>query len=238
MTRTMILAAGRGERMRPLSERCPKPLLPVAGKPLVEWQIERLTAAGFRDLVINVSHHADQIEAALGDGTRFGASIAYAREPHPLEVAGGIATALPLLGEGVTLVVSGDIHSAFDYASLRARLRAMEQSADPPHAHMVMVPNPAYHTAGDFVLADGMLSLGGGARLTFANIALYRTSLFRELPRGQPLKMLPLYREWIAQRWVSGEVYRGAWANVGTPADLAELDAALRAAQPAAASSL
>jgi MurNAc alpha-1-phosphate uridylyltransferase len=213
-------------------------LLPVAGKPLIEWQIERLAAAGFRDLVINVSHHADQIEAALGDGARFGASIAYAREAYPLEVAGGIATALPLLGEGVALVVSGDIHTAFDYAGLRARLRAMEAARDPPHAHMVMVPNPAYHTTGDFVLGDGMLSLDGGPRLTFANIALYRTSLFRELARGQPLKMLPLYREWIAKRWVSGELYRGAWANVGTPTDLAELDAVLRAAQPAAASSL
>src|SRR5207237_1264483 len=118
--KAMILAAGRGERMRPLSDATPKPLLRAGGKPLVAWQIERLVAAGFRDLVLNVAHRGEDIEAALGDGGRFGAMIRYSREREPLEVAGGIATALPLLGDGIVLVVSGDIHADFDYASLHA----------------------------------------------------------------------------------------------------------------------
>lgn len=242
----MILAAGRGERMRPLSDAIPKPLLGVHGKPLISWQIERLVAAGFDDLVINVAHLGDKIMAACGDGRSFGATIRYSRESHPLEVAGGISTALPLLSAraaGVALVVSSDIYTDYDYASLRARVEAMEAASAPPHAHMVMVANPPYHLQGDFCLADGRLTLGGGGgvgvgddavapRLTFGNIALYRTSLFRELPRGVRLQMLPLYRGWIARDWVSGEFFDGRWANVGTPSDLTQLDAELRAGSP------
>ena len=225
--RAMILAAGRGERMRPLSDVTPKPLLEAGGKPLVAWQIERLVAAGFSEIVINVAHRAEAIEAALGDGSRFGATIRYSREPEPLDVAGGIATALPLLDSGVALVVSGDLYTDYDYASLAGRAKAFASSTAPPHAHMVMVTNPAYHPGGDFALRDGYLSLEG-RRLTFGNIALYRTALFRELPRGQKLPILPLYLDWIARGWVSGEHYSGTWANVGTPADLEQLDAALR----------
>lgn len=225
--KAMILAAGRGERMRPLSDATPKPLLRVGGKPLIAWQIERLVAAGFRDLVLNIAHKGEDIEAALGAGTRFGASIRYSREREPLEVAGGIATALPLLGDGVALVVSGDIHTDYDYASLHERLRTMAASADAPHMHMVMVPNPDYHPAGDFVLASGKLALEGGPRSTFGNIALYRTRLFSELPRGEKLRILPLYRDWIGQGWATGEMFTGRWSNVGTPADLADLDRTL-----------
>ena len=228
--KAMILAAGRGERMRPLSDAMPKPLLLAGGKPLVVWQLERLVAAGFTDMVINLAHCAHAIEAALGDGARFGATIRYSREAEPLEVAGGIATALPLLGNGVALVVSGDLYTDYDYSTLIGRARAMLATAAPPHAHMVMVPNPPYHPRGDFVLVDGKLAFEGAAASTFGNIALYRTALFRELPRGEKIKILPLYRDWIGRRWVSGELYRGVWSNVGTPGDLAELDAALKLA--------
>ena len=149
-------------------------------------------------------------------------------EAEPLEVAGGIATALPLLGEGVALVVSGDIHTDYDYATLRARVRVMAASPEAPHMHMVMVPNPAYHPGGDFVLVSGKLALEGEPRSTFGNIALYRTSLFRELPRGQKLRILPLYRDWIGRGWATGEMFTGRWSNVGTPDDLADLDRMLR----------
>ncbi len=223
----MILAAGRGDRMRPLSDALPKPLLQAGGKHLIVWQIERLVAAGFARIVVNVAHLGDIVEATLGDGRRFGAAIHYSREIEPLEVAGGIATALPLLGDGVILVVSGDIHAAYDYATLRARAEAMGATDQPPHLHLVMVPNPAYHPGGDFVLTGDRLTLNGespGRRTTFGNIALYRTSLFRDLPRGRKLKMLPLYRDWIARGWASGELFAGRWANVGTVAELAILD--------------
>jgi N-acetyl-alpha-D-muramate 1-phosphate uridylyltransferase len=226
----MILAAGRGERMRPLSDAVPKPLLEVGGKPLIVWQVERLVAAGFAQIAINVAHLGDLIETTLGDGRQLGAAIRYSREVEPLEVAGGIATALPLLGDGVVLVVSGDIHVDYDYASLRARACAMAATDHAPHLHMVMVPNPEYHSGGDFVLSGDRLALNGseGAeRTTFGNIALYRTSLFRELPRGRKLKILPYYRDWIARDWASGELFVGRWANVGSPAELAILDSQL-----------
>ena len=219
----MILAAGRGERMRPLSDLRPKALLEAGGKSLIAWQIERLVRAGFDEIIVNVAHLGAQIEAALGDGARFGATLRYSRESEPLEVAGGIATALPLLGEGVALVVSADVYAEFDYASLRPRRVAMEASAGAPHLHMVMVPNPAYHPNGDFALRAGQLALDG-ARLTFGNIALYRTSLFRGLPRGEKFKILPLYKGWIGQGWASGEIHTGRWANVGSPDELVRLD--------------
>ncbi len=224
----MILAAGRGERMRPLSDAMPKPLLEVGGKALIVWQIERLVSAGFVRLVINVAHLGNLVEAALGDGRQFGASILYSRETEPLEVAGGIATALPLLGDGMALVVSGDIHTDYDYRALRARADAMAATDGAPHLHMVMVPNPPYHADGDFVLAGDRLALGGAECLTFGNIALYRTTLFAGLPRDRKLKMLPYYVDWIGRGWASGELYAGDWANVGNPAELASLDSRIR----------
>jgi MurNAc alpha-1-phosphate uridylyltransferase len=225
----MILAAGRGERMRPLSDATPKPLLSVGGKPLIVWQIERLVDAGFANLVINVSHLGAAIERTCGDGHAFGATICYSREDEPLEVGGGIATALDLLDRDVTLVVSGDVYTGYDYTSLLPRLAAMKATREAPHAHMVMVPNPDYHRAGDFALVNGTLSLTAHPQLTFGNIALYRTTLFETLPRGERIRMLPLYRDWIGHGWVSGERYDGVWANVGTPAELTELDVQLAA---------
>jgi N-acetyl-alpha-D-muramate 1-phosphate uridylyltransferase len=225
--KAMILAAGRGERMRPLSDDTPKPLLTVAGKSLIVRQLERLVAAGFDDIVINVAHRAEMIESALGDGSGLAATVRYSREREPLEVAGGIATAVPMLGDGVVLVVSGDLYTDYDYRALAPRARSMAAADAPPHVHMVMVPNPVYHPEGDFALAKGRLALAGAARSTFGNIALYRAALFRELPRGAKLKILPLYHEWISRGWVTGELYTGTWANVGTPRDLALLDATL-----------
>jgi MurNAc alpha-1-phosphate uridylyltransferase len=225
MPTAMILAAGRGERMRPLSDATPKPLLEAGGKPLITWQIEALARAGYRDLVINVSHHAEQFVARLGDGAALGVSIRWSREVTPLETAGGIATALPWLPAGPVLVVSGDVWTAFDYATLAPRRDAMARRETTARAHLVMVPNPAYHPEGDFRLAAGSLMLHGHAqRLTFGNIALYDTALFAELPRGEKLKMLPLYVRWIEAGIASGERYDGPWYNVGSPVDLAALD--------------
>ena len=223
----MILAAGRGERMRPLSDATPKPLLRAGGKPLIVWQIEALVRAGLTDIVVNASHLAEDLAAALGDGRAFGARIAYSYEATPLEVAGGIATALPLLPAGPAIFVSGDVWSAFDVATLLPRAQAMALDTAAPRAHLVMVPNPPYHPEGDFVLRAGKLFADGGAALTFGNIAVYDTALFAGLPRGVKAKMLPLFQEWIARGIASAERYDGPWANVGTPADLTALDAQL-----------
>jgi MurNAc alpha-1-phosphate uridylyltransferase len=230
--KAMILAAGRGERMRPLSDTTPKPLLEVGGKPLIVWQIERLVAAGIDHLVINVAHRAEMIMEALGDGSRFGCAIRYSREREPLDVAGGIATALPLLGDGIALIVSADLYTEYDYAALRGRAAAMGATSAPPHLHMVMVANPPYHPTGDFGLDDGRLVLNGTGRKTYGNIALYRLELFAELPQGRRLQILPLYRTWIAKGWVTGELYTGPWANVGTADDLERLDRTLKQQTP------
>jgi len=231
MPGAMILAAGRGERMRPLSDALPKPLLPAGGKPLIAWQVEALARAGFRDIVINAAWLAPQLVAALGNGDAFGVRIRWSLEPEPLETAGGIATAVPLLPPGPALIVAGDIWTRFDYATLASRAEAMARSAGPPRVHMVMVPNPPYLPEGDFALADGHVALDGEPKLTFGSIAIYDTALFRELPGGTKLKLLPFFRDWIARGWVSGERFDGPWANVGTPADLAALDRLLTSSQ-------
>jgi N-acetyl-alpha-D-muramate 1-phosphate uridylyltransferase len=227
----MILAAGRGERMRPLSDATPKPLLDAGGKPLIVWQIEALKRAGLREIVINAAHLSGELVARLGDGRAFGVAIAWSIEPTALETAGGIATALPLLPPGPAVIVSADVWSRFDYATLLPRAAAMRRDPAAPRLHLVMVPNPAYHPGGDFALAPGAagtLALEGGSRLTYANIGLYDTALFGELPRWTKLKLLPLFRDWIGRGLASGERYDGPWANVGTPDDLAALDATLR----------
>jgi MurNAc alpha-1-phosphate uridylyltransferase len=221
----MILAAGRGERMRPLSDAKPKPLLTAGGKPLIVWQIEALARAGFCDIVINVSHHAQQMMDVLGDGASLGVRIAWSVETEPLETAGGVATALPLLPRGPALIVSSDIWTAFDYASLVHPAHAIAHDRAAPRVHLVMVPNPPFHPSGDFVLHDGMLAADGGHKLTYGNIGVYDTALFAELPRGARLQMLPLFLAWIERRIVSGERYDGPWANVGTPAELMALNA-------------
>jgi MurNAc alpha-1-phosphate uridylyltransferase len=231
MPGAMILAAGRGDRMRPLSDATPKPLMQVGGKSLIVWQVEALARAGLRDIVINAAWLAPQMVAALGDGDAFGVRIRWSLEQEPLETAGGIATAVSLLPAGPALIVSGDIWTRFDYATLVTRANGMAQSAAPPRVHLVMVPNPPFHPEGDFSLADGRVELDGARKMTFGNIALYDTALFRELPRGTKLKLLPFFRDWIARGWVSGESYDGPWANVGTPADLAALDLKLTPSQ-------
>jgi MurNAc alpha-1-phosphate uridylyltransferase len=234
MIGAMILAAGRGDRMRPLSDHTPKPLLEAGGKPLIVWQIEALARAGLRKIVINAAHLAEDLVARLGDGRALGVSLAWSIEPEALEAAGGIATALPLLPPGPALIVSADIWTTFDYATLLPRAAAMARDNATPRLHLVMVPNPAYHPAGDFMLVPGpadsvgRLALDGDPRLTYASIGVYDTELFRELPSSTKLKLLPLFRDWIGRGLASGERHDGPWANVGTPGDLASLDAVLR----------
>lgn len=224
----MILAAGRGERMRPLSDQVPKPLLIAGGKPLIVRQIEAIRDAGIHDFVINASHLAGAMQDALRDGSPYGVHIDWSIEAEPLETAGGIATAYPLFRARVMLIASGDIVTDFPYATLLDRARRMVEDPTSPRVHFVMVPNPDYHAEGDFALVDGMIREQTAARLTFGNIALYDAALFAELPRGTKLKLLPLFRAWIGAGQVSGELYTGRWSNVGTPGDLAELDRQLR----------
>lgn len=235
--KAMIFAAGRGERMRPLTDDTPKPLLEAAGKPLIVWQIEALARAGFTDIVINHAWLGARIEAALGGGCRFGVRLAYSVEGEALETAGGIAKALPLLraedddgGRGSLFVaVSGDIFTDYDYRRLHARAATMAQGGT-AGMHLVMVANPDFHPGGDFVLrADGLLARDGGARLTFANIGIYDTRLFVDLSVGAKVAMTPLFHASIARGAASGEFHAGVWANIGTPAQLSALDHTLRA---------
>lgn len=232
MIGAMILAAGRGERMRPLSDTTPKPLLEVRGVPLLVWQIRALARAGIREIAINASHLADRMIDEVGDGRAQGVTIRWSRETEPLETAGGIATAMPLLPVGPAIIVSGDIWTTYDYARLLPRASVMLEDRDSARVHLVMVPNPTYHPLGDFRLVpqpSGLARIETGTRpnVTYGNIGLYDTALFRELKRGVKFKLLPLLLDWIGAGRVSGELYEGAWENVGTPADLARLDAAL-----------
>ena len=215
----MILAAGRGERMRPLTDHCPKPLLPAGGKPLIVWHIERLRNAGYTELVINHAHLGEQLEAFLGDGRTLGVSIAWSREGQALETAGGIRYALPLLGEAPFLVVNGDVYTDVDFAPLAGRLAAGDL------AHLVLVPNPAHHPAGDFHLAEGRAATEGNPKLTFSGIGVYHPALFANLPARAPAKLAPLLRAAMDAGRVSGELHPGHWLDIGTPQRLAELDA-------------
>ncbi len=227
----MILAAGRGQRMQPLSDRTPKPLLPVAGKPLIVWQIERLAVAGWADIVINTGWLGEQIPAALGDGARFGARLRYSPEPpEAFETGGGIATALPLLGPAPFVVVSGDIYTTFDYARLHAAAARIAADPQATAAHLVLTPNPGHNPGGDMALAaDGRIRRDG-PRLNYGNIGVFHPLLFAGQPARQRWKLFPwLYHAVDAGR-VSGERFGGEWDNVGTPEQLAALDARLRAA--------
>jgi MurNAc alpha-1-phosphate uridylyltransferase len=216
--KAMILAAGRGERMRPLTDHTPKPLLQVGGKPLIVWHIERLARAGFRELVINHAHLGRQIESALGDGSRFGVSIAYSDESEALETAGGIAQALSLLGEEPFLVVNGDVYTDYDFSRLIA------QPMGGVVAHLVLVDNPPQHAQGDFYLKDGRLVERGASRLTFSGIGVYRPELFASVIAGSKAKLAPLLHAAIAQQRATAEHYRGDWVDVGTPERLQALD--------------
>jgi MurNAc alpha-1-phosphate uridylyltransferase len=232
MHTAMILAAGLGERMRPLTEHTPKPLLLAGGKPLIVWQIERLRAAGFTDLVINHAHLGKQIENFLGDGAAYGVAIRYSAEGQPLETAGGIAHALHLLGDAPFLVTNADIHTDYDYARLRPILSAMAQEPE-RLAHLVLVDNPPHHPEGDFALVDGRVydpaALGpAAARLTFSGIACYRPELFAGITPGHKARLAPLLLAAMAQGRVTGEHHRGGWMDVGTPERLRTLDETLR----------
>lgn len=215
----MILAAGRGERMRPLTDHTPKPLLTVGGKPLIVWHLERLAAAGYKQIVINHAHLGAQIVSALGDGATWGVHIRYSPEPQALETAGGIAQALHLLGDAPFLVVNGDTYSDIDYAQLHL----------PPQmqALLVMVDNPPQHTQGDFALVDGLVDASLLPRLTFSGVGMYDPTLFAQIVPGSSAKLAPLLIQAMQQGQVSGVHHRGVWHDIGTPERLLQLDQAL-----------
>ena len=220
--KAMILAAGRGERMRPLTDRTPKPLLVAGGKPLIVWHLERQAAAGFRDIVINHAHLGEQIEQALGDGAKWGVHIAYSPEPPgALETAGGIATALPLLGDTPFLVVNGDIYCDVDFGRFSRSTVA--------GAHLVMVANPAHHAGGDFSLdGERVIRAHGEQTLTYAGIGIFSPAFFAGVQPGTIMKLRPLLDAAIAAGTLTGERFAGRWVDVGTPQRLAELDAEIR----------
>lgn len=219
--KAIVLAAGRGERMRPLTERTPKPLIPVAGKPLIVYHLEALARAGVRDIVINLSHLGAQIPAALGDGGRFGVRITYSDEgPVPLETGGGIFNALPHLAPGPFLVVNGDIWTDFDFSTL-----ALAREA---HARLVLVPNPPHVAGGDFGLDGDLIVESEQDRYTYSGIGIYSPELFAGCSPGR-FPLLPVLKRAIAARRLQGEVYRGEWCDVGTPERLAALEERLRA---------
>ncbi|MGH8763513.1 MAG: N-acetylmuramate alpha-1-phosphate uridylyltransferase MurU [Nitrosospira sp.] len=233
----MILAAGRGERMRPLTDALPKPLLRVGGKSLIECHLENLARAGFAEIVINHAHLGQMIEAALGNGERYGIDIRYSHEPAALETAGGIARALPLLKDGSKnnhgvqpfLTVNADIYCEIDFSSLLPVLRHMQANPDENLAYLVLVDNPDHHPGGDFVLDSGKVVLPGENKLTFSGIGVYQPIFFRDVLPGSVAKLAPLLRQAIAAGRIGGEHYRGAWVDVGTPERLRLLDRRLTA---------
>jgi MurNAc alpha-1-phosphate uridylyltransferase len=234
MRHALIFAAGLGERMRPLTERTPKPLLPVGGKPLIVWHLEKLAAIGVHYVVINTSHLAGQFPEALGDGSRWGLRIRYAYEGEtPLETGGGMLNALPLLGREPFIAINGDIWTDADFAGLPAEPQGL--------AHLLLVDNPAHHPHGDFALdAQGLLRDAGEAKLTFSGLGVYRRQFldgWRDAaghadgteaipPR---FKLVPLLRAAMGRNLVTGSRHRGRWTDVGTPARLQSLQAQLGA---------
>ena len=220
--KAFILAAGRGERMRPLTDHTPKPLLVAGGKPLIVWHLERLAAAGFREIIINHAHLGSLIEQTLGDGSQWGLQIQYSPEPPgALETAGGIAAALPLLGDEPFLVVNGDVYCDFDFGHFFRSTAA--------GAHLVMVANPTHHTGGDFSLDGQRVTYANGEQtLTYAGIGVFSPAFFAGVQPGTVMKLRPLLDAAIAAGTLTGERYAGRWVDVGTPQRLAELDAELR----------
>lgn len=212
--KAMVLAAGRGERLRPLTDQTPKPLLEVRGKPLIVHHLERLRDAGITHIVINTSWLAEQIQSSLGDGSRYGVSLQYSYEgPEPLETGGGIFKALPLLGRESFLVVNGDILTDFPFETLKHRLKADFL------AHLVMVPNPKHHPQGDFHLSPvGHLRLEGEPKLTYSGIGVYKADFFKGCRAGK-FALLPLFQDAMRQEALSGEFYKGIWSDVGRPED-------------------
>ncbi len=228
----MILAAGRGERMRPLTDRLPKPLIEVRGAPLIEHHIRKLAAIGVRRIVINLSYLAEALRAALGDGSRFGCELVYSVEAQPLESGGGVATASGYFRSPSILLVSADIYSDFDYGRLLEPAGAIEKGDR--RAHFVMVPPTPGEPGGEFALTGaGDGSTGSAAarvhagqpRLTLANIGVLATASCQAWPRGVAFRLLPHYQQWVADGAVSGELFRGLWRNVTTAADVEALNA-------------
>lgn len=215
--------------MRPLTDRIPKPLLPVAGRPLIAWLIEKLVRSGITEIVVNVSHFGEMIETALGDGTKYGARIVYSREREALETAGGIAQALPLLGGESFLVVNGDVFSDFDFGCLEA-IKA-NLTAQGTLAHLVLVDNPPHHPLGDFCLNRGTLAAEGGERLTFSGMGFYHPALFASVIPGAKYQLAALLHRPMAEGRISGEHHRGLWIDVGTPERLAGLERMLTGQQ-------
>jgi MurNAc alpha-1-phosphate uridylyltransferase len=224
--KAMILAAGRGERMRPLTDTTPKPLLTAGGKPLIVWHLERLAACGFREVIVNHAHLGERIEAALGDGGAFGLSIRYSPEPPgALETAGGIARALPLLGGEPFLVVNGDVWCDWDFNRARALSSRL--------AHLILVNNPPQHAGGDFCLDGEVVRYAAdraGPTYTYAGAGVFHPGFFASVPAGAVMKLRPLLDAAIARRELTGEHHAGRWFDAGTPERLAELDAELRCA--------
>jgi N-acetyl-alpha-D-muramate 1-phosphate uridylyltransferase len=226
--KAMILAAGRGERMRPLTDHTPKPLLLVAGKPLIVWHLERLAQAGVREVVINHAWLGEQLIKALGTGQPWGVSIAFSAESPALETAGGIAHALPLLGQEPFLVINGDIWS--DWPLERAAQIAQRlQTSGCLRAHLVLVNNPVHHPQGDFGLDDqGLARQEADHRLTFSGIGIYHPVLFEGVSPNTPSALAPLLRSAMQQNAVTAELHQGDWIDVGTPERLHELSNTLR----------
>lgn len=235
--KAMLLAAGRGERMRPLTDTCPKPLLKVRGRPLIVWHILNLVKAGITEIVINHAHLGQMIEDQLQDGSQFGAKIQYSPEGTALETAGGIAKALPLLGDEPFIVVSSDIYIPhFDFKECFNTLEDNDMWGN-PHAldqrdvaWLYMVKNPPFHPQGDFAMSlMGLRNAAqeGESMFTFANIGVYRPEMFASITPGEYAKLGPVLRDYADRGQLGGELYRGEWHNVGTPEQLAELNAPL-----------
>jgi len=216
----MILAAGRGERMRPLTDRLPKPLLEAGGKPLIVHHIEALKSAGCTGVVINHAHLGEMIEAALGDGAVWGLDLQYSPEGEALETGGGICKALPLLGSEPFWAINGDVWTDYPFCPRRLAPGIL--------AHLVLVANPPHHPNGDFVLSGGLVQSDGVGRLTFSGLGVYHPELFSGCVPGTAFRLAPLLRAAMARGRVSGEAYGGRWMDIGTPERLQELDRILR----------
>ena len=218
--KAMILAAGRMRSPRPITDRIPKPLVPVAGKPLIVYHLEALVRAGIRDVVVNLAYRGAQIREALDDGSRYGVRITYSEEgPEPIETGGGIFKALPLLGAQPFIVVNGDIWTDFDVATL-------PPLDDGAHARLVMVPNPPHVASGDFAVNGDYVIESDKDRFTYSGIGVFSPEFFHDCQPGRfPLR--PLLNRAIAARKLKGQVYRGVWLDIGTPQRLAELEASL-----------
>jgi len=217
----MIVAAGLGTRLGALTETTPKALVEAGGKPLIGWHLERLAASGLREVVINVSHLAEQIVAALGDGARYGVRIAWSCEPEPLETAGGIANARALLGGAPFLLVNGDVYCEYDFSLLRGF------SLKNHLAHLVLIPNPPHHPKGDFTLEHGVVGNEPAPRYTYSGIAVMSPALVAGVPAGGKAPLAPLLRGAAEQKRITGELYAGLWQDVGSAQRLAELRAHL-----------